>query len=195
MTISPTAGPLEARFQLTPADAEAFDAAAKGRSSANAVQRLIRALLALFALLIVATFVFSNMVARNLPHAASEPSFLSMIWPLAAIMLFLVFYFVVLQQRKNARAKLPAFTEQTTIAFDEIGVSQNVGAFSNRIEWRGFHKVIATANLLCLLTSANDGTIVPRRAFTSDDDWQRFVNFARESWQKTQPVVPPIANA
>lgn len=113
---------------------------------------------------------------------------------LLPFVIFTVFYLVILNSNKKAQRARPAFQNPSTIALDARAMTQNYGAFTNIVEWRGFTQVIASEEHLGLFTSATDGYVVPRRAFESDEQWQRFVTFARQQWEKTRPVVPPIAN-
>ena len=114
---------------------------------------------------------------------------------LIPIGVFMVFWGLLMLNNRNARGKNPMFAEPTFLTLDENAMTRKCGAYFNRIEWHGIARVIHSDAHLILMTSPIEGFIVPRRAFNSDADWQRFVDFARGQWQRAQPIIPPIANA
>lgn len=199
METSPFPAPLEARFQLNPNDAKAFEALAKSGAGANASQRLFRSMLALFVLMAVASVVFkASLGPANPPRVVQANSgsvWLSLVSLLAPVALFAVFFFFILKANKKEQAARPAFQEPSTVSLNATGMAHHCGAFTNGIEWRGFTRVAVSNDHLALFTSATEGYVVPRRAFDAPDDWQRFVGFARQNWEQTRPPVPPIANA
>lgn len=199
MDISPADAPLEARFQLNKDDVKASQALAKQGTNALTLQRLVRALLALFALVFVASVVFHRMLAsRAATPGESEiiGAGLDKIFALLIpIGLFMVIWGLLMLKSKNALSKNPMLREPTLITLEENALTRHCGAFFNRIEWHGIARVIASDAHLILMISPTEGFIVPRRAFDSGADWQRFIDFARQQWQRAQPIVPPIAIA
>ena len=192
-----TSAPLEAHFQLDRDDAKAFELLAKGETGASGggAQRLIRSLLVLVVMLVVASFVFRSRVAPAPARIAPAPpgmtlaSALSLLVPLV---IFGAFWFFIIQSNKNQVANRSAFAEPSLVRLDDTGLTNVCGAFSNIIEWRGFTSVVASGEHLALYTGPNQGYIVPRRAFDSDAAWQGFVDFARRSWEGTNPFSRPV---
>ena len=191
------AAPLEARYQLNADDNKAFQTLAK-KGVSNAPQKLIRSMLALFALLLVASVTFRASLNRNSPRPArpSNSNPLTTLIPLALpIIVFTGFYFVILQSNKKAALKRAAFVEPTAMRLAESAVTHVCGPYTNITQWRGIARVISDEKHIIFMVEPERGYIVPRRAFEDDESWQRFIRFASENWQKTQPTVPPIANA
>ncbi len=197
---SVTGAPLVARFQFTKTDSRAFGAIAQGRTDTSERANRKSTILMSGVMLVGASLPFLLNPKRGellsgiteIFQSSNVASILGLVLPL---IVFGAFWTFLIVNQKRAQKAMPAWNEPSTITLDETSVTQQAGAFSNRIEWRGFQKVVATGDHLCLFTTDNDGFVVPRRAFDCDDAWQRYVNFARQHWQKTQPAIPPIANA
>lgn len=161
-------------------------------------------MLALFVLTLIVSIIFNRALPTNAPGAATgsfggptSTNGLLLLGPVLILvgLIFMGFYWWALTVNKRANARRPSFIHTSTMRLDETGMMNHCDAFIFNVEWRGFTLVAASDGHLGLFTSATEGYMVPRRAFDSDDDWQRFVNFAREHWQQTQPAIPPIANA
>ena len=198
MEISPAAAPLEALFQLGEADYKAFRVLASTGKGTNSTRRIVLSLLALFALILVASFVFHRALASRAiaPRAdtSGTPNLTTVMLLLASVIFYLVVWGVLVINNKKSRAANPNFAEPTLLALDESALTRRCGAFFIRVEWNGIARVIASETHLILMTSPIEGFIAPRRAFDREADWQRFVDFARQQWQRAQPAVPPIAN-
>ncbi len=199
MDITTGEKPLEARFQLTTADSRAFAAIAQGRTDTSKSGNLKRNLIMLLTVAVISGLMFKflpNTAAPRPVNAANAPmTWQSVASLLAPMLLFLGFWGFLFYAQKKARAAAPAWNEPSVVSLDKNGVTQRAGAVTNNIEWRGIHRVLASSDHVGLFTSKDDGLVVPRRAFDADEDWHNYVNFAREHWQKAQPIVPPIANA
>ena len=194
------ATPLEARFQLTADDSKAFQTLGKA-AGGNAAQRLLRSMLALFVLLLVASLVFSSELNRRPTRAASAPtgsSWMSVLGLLIPVVIFAVFWFFITQASKKEAAKSVGFVEPTTMRLDAGGTTHVCGAYTNITQWRGIERIASNETHIAFFHDANQGYLVPRRAFESDQSWQRFVDFARERWEASRPIAspaPPIAAA
>ena len=198
MDNSPAAAPLEARFQLNTDDFKAFRDLIQKASGALAVRRIVQVLLAVFAIVLVISIVFHWRLASSAsaPIARIGADGLDKVFAVfIPIGLFMVVWALVMIRNYNVQLKNPMFKESTLITLEAGIITQKCGTSVNRIEWHDIRRVIASDTHLILTTLPNAGFIVPRRAFTSEADWQIFVSFAREQWQKTQPATPPIANA
>ena len=199
MNISPAAAPLEARFQLNEADLRAGQNLAKQGSKALTPQRLIRVLLAVFALVLVVSILFH----RTLANRAATPRESAVVGAnldnIFALLIpagfFMIVWALLLIQGRSARAKNPMFVEPTLMTLEENALTRQCGAFFNRIEWHGIARVIASETHLITMTSPTEGFIVPCRAFANEADWRRYVDFARQQWRNAQALTPPIAAA
>ena len=197
MDISPAAAPLEARFQLNTEDDRAFNTLTRNSGVSN-TRKLFRLMVVLFPALIIAFFVFR----ANLDNgtAASDPlisratlmSVLSLVLPVG---LFGGFWILLAVVHKKEQAENIGLVESTLFRLDPNGATNVCGPYTNITQWRGFILVIATETHIAFQFNNSGGHIVPRRAFESDESWQRFVKFASDQWHKTQPETPPIAAA
>lgn len=193
MDISPVAAPLEARFQMNYRDLrEKLKLAAMHSETRlnNTVHPLALAAL-IFAPAYALWAPILSPVLRA-PGAWRWPGVLNMLVPQ---LIFALSLFYMAGMLFKLRQKQRDFFESNSITLDTNGATRHTEDSANSVKWRGIRRVVATDEYLGLFVGAGEGFIVPRRAFNSDDDWQRFVNFARQQWQHTQPDVPPIANA
>ena len=189
----PANAPLEARFQLNDQDLrEKMKLAAMHTETRhnNAVNPL--ALLTLIFAPAYALWAPLLIPSLRAPSAAPLTVILNVLVP-QFIFAMVLFYLALVVFK--ARQKQRAFSEPNRVTLDTNGATQYITHRATSVQWRGIRRVVATNDTLGLLFGAGEGFIVPRRAFDSDDDWQRYVGFAQQHWQKTQSVLPPIANA
>ena len=196
------AAALEARYQLTDEDNKAFQTLAKGVNSGVApkLQLLMFGALILFAL---GTSFYGTVVAKVKPRPAPNlagsswmgspwASVLGMLIPIVVVG---VFWLVIVRVGKAEQSKSTAFVEESIMRLDRVSATNICGPYTNITQWHGLVCVASSETHIAFLTNVNSGYIVPRRAFNDDQSWQRFVDFAREQWQQSQPTVPPIAAA
>jgi len=87
----------------------------------------------------------------------------------------------------NGRIGVRISAAKLTLATDLITVAY---------KWRAFVRFVETKNLFLLYNSEKVFTIIPKRAFASDEDIGTFRGLIRE-WAQSQakgfPVIPPLA--
>lgn len=193
MNNSPNAESLEARCQLNYRDVAALrriastHAETRSKNTINGLVFLVMTFSPIYVL--YAPIFFPEMRA---PATSSWPGVLNIAIPLL-VFAFGLFYIALIMMR--ARKDQQNFSKDICIALTETDVTSQTETSIQTVKWRGLLLVVATKDHLCLFTARNEGFVVPRRAFDSEGDWQRFADFALEHWQRTQPAVPPIANA
>ena len=184
---------MEARFQLNALDLSALrKIAALHRDTRlnNAINPLV--LLALLVSTAYALFAPIFDPTLRAPATTQWPGVLYFVAPFVVFDAALIYILVVISRARKEQRK---FSEPNHVTLDRNGVTRHTENSAHTVQWRGIKRVAATDNHLCLLSGASAGFVVPRRAFESDDEWQRFINFARDHWEQTRPVPAPIAAA
>ena len=193
MNTPPTAAPLEARFQLNYQDLRAKIKLAtlhRDTRPTNAINPLVfMVFIFLPGYILWAPLLVPSLRASGVAH---WPGVLHLIVPqlvFAATLLYMALFMFKLRhvQRK--------FSEPNRVTLDEYSATRHTTNSANVVQWPGIRRVVTTDDYLGFFTGAGECFIVPRRAFESNEDWQRFVTFAREQWQRAQPTIAPIANA
>ena len=190
---APLAAPHEARFELNYQDLRE-KAKLIAMHSDTQINNVVHPL-ALAAFIFIPAYVLWAPLLFPAPRAPGPVNWLRALGViLLPELIFAGLLFYVAFQVFKARRKQLAFSEQNRVVLDANGATLHTDGRALAVQWRALRRVVATTDYICLFLGAGEGFIVPRRAFNSDADWQRFVDFASQQWQRDRPTTPPIAS-
>lgn len=69
--------------------------------------------------------------------------------------------------------------QDVALELDDMGLWAGNADVNTRISWAGVKRIIATPRLLLFVVSRREGVLLPRRAITSDAEYQRVLDLAR----------------
>ena len=191
-----SSSPLVAQFQLQPSDLSAFSRFASGSTGKKATP--LQTLLVLFFAVLGATVIFYNTLhnvrtVRAAPVPSSGRPLLSVLGLVLPLVVFGAFWIFFIVANKKARANSRALQRECTVSLSEDDFRVEFGPTTIINRWPGVLRVGDTREHLFVFTQSSDGFVVPRRAFASDEEFERFFEFAHTRCEAAKPLVPPLA--
>lgn len=176
--LSPRGGrPLSVRFSLTFEDYWSFNRYA-----------LLHTPWLPFYVAILLTIALGLMVNSAMQQSDPVTTFLQT-FAGAAVVVGLIVGVVYYRNRGNARKLFyqnPQLAQPMTVTLDERGVQVQAAAGALDVEWARFKRIAQTGESIYLFYGLGMATIVPKRAFRSEDGAHEFYAYAREAWERAQ---------
>lgn len=112
------------------------------------------------------------------------------ILPALAVLALTYAAFVVMPATLARRSRSVAMSRPITVELNAEGVVERTAAGHRLVRWFGLERVGRTSKYLFLCTDPSNAIIVPRRAFSTDDEWHRYSDYARQCWERALGRVP-----
>jgi hypothetical protein len=178
----PEFSPFEVTFKMRRADHVALCFAMRRRSASRILKHLVLYLLVLTGVALVATAgdvgalraVVGEVIALRAPwwfYPVIPAGFL-----LAALLQPLVLGF----KAGCSYQRYAIADQEVRLSFEADGLETLLTNFESWVSWHAIEKVIETPDHAFLAISRREALILPRRAFTSEADYRRWLGFVRD---------------
>lgn len=107
---------------------------------------------------------------------------------MAGIMVFILGPLLIFVWQSVSYLFSPALKRRQTVSLSTSGLTKHVGESSSQLEWTQIFDLVETAGTLLLFTNSNCAMIVPKSAFASPDEAERFTKAVQSNYASAKSI-------